>query len=89
MRYLTLLLLVVVAGCARPTFTDLGNGVAVPVESIESYATDHGVSRAEARSQLRQKSDDDRVKEYAAKYGIPPNEAKRQIEHAASQQPNK
>ena len=58
MRYLTLPLWVVVAGCAGPTFTNLGNGVGVPAESIEKCATEHGVTRAEARSQLRKQSDD-------------------------------
>ena len=87
MRYLTVLLLVVVAGCAGPTFTNLGNGVAVPAESIETYATEHGVTRAEARSQLRRQSDDNRIKEHAAKYGITEEQAKRQLEHAANQQP--
>ena len=87
MRYLTLPLLVVVAGCAGPTFTNLGNGVGVTAESIEKYATEHGVTRAEARSQLRKQSDDKRIKEHAAKYGITEEQAKRQIEHAANQQP--
>ncbi len=87
MRYFTLPLLVVVAGCAGPTFTNLGNGVGVPAESIEKYATEHGVTRAEARSQLRKQSDDNRIQEHAAKYGISEEQAKRQIEHAANQQP--
>ena len=89
MKYAIVLLLVVVVGCVGPTFTDLGNGVAVPVESIDRYARKHGVTRAEARLELRKKSDDERVHEYASKYGITPEEAKRQIEHAASQQPSR
>ena len=86
MQRLTVLFLVIVAGCARPTFTNLGNGVAVPVESIETYAAEHGVTSAEARSQLRKKSDYERIQEHAAEYGITEDEAKRQIQHAASQQ---
>lgn len=87
MRYLIVLLLNVVAGCAGPTFTDLGNGVAVPAESIERYATEHGVTRAEARLKLRKSSDDNRAKEHAAKCGIAEEQANRQIEHAANEQP--
>ncbi len=88
MRYVSVFLLVVVAGCARPTFTNLGNGVAVPVETIERYATEHGLTRAQARWELRTKSDDDRIKTQASKHGISPEEAKRQIEHAARQGPS-
>jgi hypothetical protein len=80
-------LLAIVAGCARPTFTNLGNGVAVPVESIKNYATEHGVSHAAAAAQLRIESDDRRIKEHAAKFGITVEEAERQIEHAAPQEP--
>ena len=67
MRYLTLPLWVVVAGCAGPTFTNLGNGVGVPAESIEKCATEHGVTRAEARSQLRKQSDDTAIMRVAVK----------------------
>lgn len=82
MRSITLLLLVVVSGCSGPTFTNLGNGVAVPSESIDRYANEHGITRAEARLKLREKSDDDRVKEHAAKHGISLEDAKQQIEDA-------
>jgi hypothetical protein len=38
-----------ISGCGGPTFTDLGNGVGVPSESIESHAQASGISRDEAR----------------------------------------
>ena len=53
---------VVSVGCGGPTFTNLGNGVGVPVETIERYAAEHGVSRAEARTQLRIQSEKRRSK---------------------------
>lgn len=86
MRYLGVVLFGVVIGCGGPTFTDLGNGVAVPLESIEKYASEHGVTRAEARAQLRIATDDRKTNDHAAKYGISDEEAKRQLEHAANLQ---
>ena len=40
-------------GCQAPTFTDLGNGVAVPVETVEKYAAQRGVTRDQARAELK------------------------------------
>ena len=61
---------VVSVGCGGPTFTNLGNGVGVPVETIERYAAEHGVSRAEARTQLRIQSEKRRSKEQARTIAI-------------------
>jgi len=86
MRCLCVVLFGIVVGCGGPTFTNLGNGVAVPLESIDKYASEHGVTRAEARAQLRIETDNRRTNDHAAKYGISDEEAKRQLEHAANQQ---
>jgi diaminopimelate decarboxylase len=86
MRYLCVVLFGIVVGCGGSTFTNLGNGVAVPFESIDKYASEHGVTRAEARVQLRIESDNRRTNDHAVKYGISDEEAKRQLEHAANQQ---
>ena len=85
MRYLCVVLFGIVVGCGGPTFTNLGNGVAVPLESIDEYASEHGVTRAEARVQLRIATDNRKTNDHAAKYGISDEEAKRQLEHAANQ----
>lgn len=69
-------------GCGGPTFTNLGNSVAVPSESIEDYATVPGISRTEARTRLREASDRRRIAEHAETYGISQEEAKRQLDHA-------
>ena len=86
MRYLCVVLLGIVVGCGGPAFTNLGNGVGVPFESIDKYASEHGVTRAEARAQLRIESDNRRANDHAVKYGISNEEAKRQLEHATNQQ---
>jgi hypothetical protein len=83
----TLVAVVVMAamlGCTAPTFTDLGNGVGVPVESIDEYARSRGVSRAQARAQMRAESDAERLRKHAEKYGVSVEEARRQLEHAGS-----
>jgi hypothetical protein len=46
-------ILIVFVGCSGPKFTDLGNGMGVPIESVDLYAKEHGVTREEARAQLR------------------------------------
>ena len=86
MRCLCVVLFGIVVGCGGPTFTNLGNGVAVPFESIDKYASEHGVTHAEARAQLRIETDNRRINDHAAKHGISEEEAKRQLEHAANQQ---
>jgi hypothetical protein len=69
-------------GCTSPTFTDLGNGTAVPSTSIDEHAAENGLTRAQARAQMKQEYDQRRIAEYAEKYGISPEEAKAQLEHA-------
>ncbi len=86
MKYVALILFCIISGCSVPTFTNLGNGVAVPVNSIDKYASEHGVTHAEARAQLRSDSDNRRIKEHSARFGISEIEAKRQIEHSEKQQ---
>lgn len=77
-----LILLAASVGCGGPVFTNLGNGAAVPAESIEKYAEEHGVTRAAAREQIRAEVDELRVKEHAEKYGVSEEEARRQLKHA-------
>lgn len=54
MRLLAVFLVatIFVFGCARPDFTNLGNGVGVPPEGIDEYAKAHSISRAEARDRM-------------------------------------
>ena len=75
-------LLFAVLGCCGPTFTDLGNGVGVPSESIDKYAASHGISREEARAQMRVDSDTKRIQEHAEKYGLAYEQAQQQLQHA-------
>ena len=74
--------MVVLGGCRGPTFIDLGNGVGVPSESIDNYASAKGITRAEARVRLRVESDQQRIADHAKKYEISHEEAKKQLEHA-------
>ena len=74
--------LALACGCAGRTFTQLGNGVAVPVESIAEYAETHGISRAEARIRMRAESDVQRIEAHAAKYGVTIEEATIQLQRA-------
>ena len=85
MSRLTLMFLamILLVGCAGRTFTDLGNGVGVPSGSIADYAEAHGLTHAEARTRMRDESDQQRIGEHAEKYGVSEDEAKEQIEHAA------
>ena len=76
--------MVLLVGCAGRTFTDLGNGVAVPSRSISDYAEANGLTHVEARARMRAESDRRRIAEHAEKYGVSTAEAKEQIEHAAS-----
>lgn len=49
---LALLIAVAFLGCSGPRFTNLGNGVGVPSESIDNYAKANGLSRDEARQKM-------------------------------------
>ncbi|MCM2374487.1 hypothetical protein [Aporhodopirellula aestuarii] len=54
-----LALLIAVAftfGCSGPKFTNLGNGVGVPSESIDSNAIANGISRDEAKQSMLEES---------------------------------
>ncbi len=51
------------SGCSGPTFTNLGNGVGVPTESIDNYATANGISRDEARQRMLEESNRNRQQE--------------------------
>lgn len=86
MRYAIPLLLFIVPGCSGKAFTEVGNGMGVPVGTIENYAEEHGVSEAEARARLQTEARSRRVEDHAAKYGVTMEEARGQLEHAASQQ---
>ena len=58
-----LALLIAVAfifGCSGPTFTNLGNGVGVPRESIDRYAKANGISQDEARQRMLEESNQKR-----------------------------
>lgn len=85
MKYIVIVLFCFLSGCSGPTFTNLGNGVAVPVESIDRYAAENGLTPAQAQTQLRRESDQRRVKEHAAKFGISEAEANRQLDHSNNQ----
>jgi hypothetical protein len=89
-KKLCVLLLCGLAGCGGPNFRNVGisRDVVISTDSVESYATKHGVSNAEAAealAQLKNESDRRRTKEHAAKYGISEEEAKRQLQHAGSE----
>ncbi len=73
--------MIVFGGCGGPSFTNLGNGVAVPPETIGEYAELRGITRAEARARMREESDKQRISDHAKKYGVPLEEAKEQLEH--------
>ncbi len=61
---LTLLIAVAfIFGCSGPTFTNLGNGVGVPTESIDSYAKGNGISRDEAKQRVLEESNQKRQAE--------------------------
>jgi hypothetical protein len=87
MRILVVALFAFAFGCNGPTFSNLGNGVGVPPESINAYAVEQDVAQAEARTRLRVDSDAQRIKEHAMKYGISEDEARRQLETARLQLP--
>jgi len=63
-------------------FTNLGNGVGVPIESIREYATAQGITREEARIRMRAASDAERALEHAKKYGITIDDANRQLQYS-------
>ncbi|MHB1037343.1 MAG: hypothetical protein ACYC35_22680 [Pirellulales bacterium] len=83
-RLASVLALVAAIGCTGPAFTNLGNGVGVPSESIDQYAKTHGITREEARARMRTESDAERAQELAAKHGTPVDEAKRQRQQTDS-----
>ena len=62
---------------------NLGNGVAVPVETLNEYAQEHEVTRPEALALLKAESDVRRIQEHADTYGISEDEARRELEHAS------
>ena len=59
-RLALLIAVALIFGCSGPTFTNLGNGVGVPTESIDSYARAKGVSRNEARQRMLDESNQKR-----------------------------
>ena len=79
---ITPLALLSLVGCAGPTFADLGNGVAVPSQSIDEHAAANGLTRAQARMQMRRDSDDQRIADHAEKYGVSREEAEEQLGNA-------
>lgn len=62
-RVVLLITVAFIVGCSGPTFTNLGNGVGVPTESIDSYAKANGISRDEARQQMLEQSNEQRQAE--------------------------
>jgi hypothetical protein len=76
------LVTLVFASCGGPVFTNLGNGVAVPSETIDALSREKGISRAQARALLRERSEQRKIADHAEAYGISLNEAKEQIERA-------
>ena len=76
-----LLAMLVLVGCGGRMFTDLGNGVAVPSETIDTISRENGITHAQARSLLRTKSERKRIAEHAEEYEISFDEAKKQLEH--------
>lgn len=86
---LAVLLATVLVGCAeRKVFVGLGNGNAVPRESIDQYVDAHGVTRDEARVRMAAEAYDQRIARHAEKYGVSRDEAERQLayeqEHSES-----
>lgn len=79
MKYLLAIACGVVVGCGGPNFTNLGNGVAVPIESVDRYVIEHGVTRTEARARLRAELDQ-RRNQRQADDGLPKaSDPRRQI----------
>ncbi len=64
------------SGCSGRTFTNLGNGAGVPSASINKYAAENGLTRDQARTQMRQDADQQRISEHAERCGITPEEGK-------------
>ncbi|MBX3432350.1 MAG: hypothetical protein KF847_03275 [Pirellulales bacterium] len=54
MHRMRLATVLVALGCARsaPTFTLVGDGIAVPTERVTAYSQSHGVTRDKARKAL-------------------------------------
>jgi len=89
-KKLFVLLLCGLAGCGGPKFRNvaIGRDFVITTDSIERYATKHGVSNAEAAealAQLKSEFDHRRTKDHAAKYGISEEEAERQLRFAANE----
>lgn len=76
------LALMIFAGCTGPAFANMGNGVGVPSASIDKYAAENGLTRDQARTQMRQDADQQRILEHAERYGITPEEGESQLDHA-------
>lgn len=74
--------MIILAGCCGPTFTNLGNNVGVPTESIEDYAAAHGITRGEAIARMRAEADQRRIESHAEEHGISLEEAQKQLGHA-------
>ena len=83
--YVCLFATLVLVGCGGRVFTNLGNDVAVPSETIDALTRERGITRAEARALLREESDKQRIAEHAETYGVSLDEAKEQLEHAGKQ----
>lgn len=79
----------ILGGCTRPAITSLGNGVSVPTKAVEEYATSHGITRAEARSQMRADVEAERVRAYAKGNGLTLEEAQRQLARDKLPSPSK
>lgn len=81
-----LLSVAICLGCFSPpsgkVFTHLGNGAMVPRESIDDYASEHGVSRDEARARMKEEADQRRIQRHAEQFGVTLEEAKQQIEYS-------
>ncbi len=69
-------------GCNNRVHTHLGNGIAVPIESIDEYAAEHGVTRDEPRQRMREELGEQRIADHAQQYGISHDEARKQLEYA-------
>ena len=79
--------LVLFAGCANRTFTDLGGGVGVPSESIAEYAEAHGLSHDDARAIMRQDMGQSSDFIYAEDYDISIDDAHEPVKNAESLTP--
>ena len=53
--------MILVGGCGGSTFTNLGNGVGVPSDTIDDYAAANEITRGEARARLRKDFDQQRI----------------------------